>query len=115
MEKDYLASFGARLKKYREFRGYTQDELATESGLTVGFISDLEQGRKKPSYETAIAIAVALDISMDQISFDKNTPRDEQVFGDMDMYRKQMSEKRRKMADHLGLRFYAEMAQMEDE
>jgi predicted ATPase/DNA-binding XRE family transcriptional regulator len=57
-------SFGARLKALREAAGFTQEQLATISGLSVHAVSALERGgRRRPHVETIRALSAALDLS----------------------------------------------------
>ena len=57
-------SFGARLKALRQAAGYTQEELATISGLSVHGVSALERGeRRRPHVETVRALSAALDLT----------------------------------------------------
>jgi predicted ATPase/DNA-binding XRE family transcriptional regulator len=59
------SSFGSLLKSLRETAGFTQDELASISGLSVNAISALERGeRRRPQPETVRALASALDLSV---------------------------------------------------
>jgi predicted ATPase/DNA-binding XRE family transcriptional regulator len=52
------------LKTLREASGFTQDELATISGLSVHAVSALERGeRRRPQIETVRALAAAFDLS----------------------------------------------------
>ena len=54
-------SFGARLKALRDAAGFTQEELATITGLSVHAISALERGeRRRPHVETVRTLAAAL-------------------------------------------------------
>jgi predicted ATPase/DNA-binding XRE family transcriptional regulator len=56
--------FGRRLKTLRQAAGFTQEELATISGLSVNAISSLERGeRNRPQRDTVLALAAALDLS----------------------------------------------------
>jgi predicted ATPase/DNA-binding XRE family transcriptional regulator len=56
--------FGSRLKALRQAAGFTQEELATISGLSVNAVSALERGdRRQPHVETLRALAAALDLS----------------------------------------------------
>ncbi len=56
-------SFGAHLKALREAAGFTQEELATISGLSVHAVSALERGeRRRPHLETVRAPSAALDL-----------------------------------------------------
>ena len=52
--------FGRHLRELREHRGVTQDALATSSGLTKAYISDMERGLKVPSLTTILRLAASL-------------------------------------------------------
>lgn len=52
----------SRLRALRKWRGMTQDELAGRTGLTQGFLSDLESRRRAASAETVDRLALALDV-----------------------------------------------------
>src|SRR6476619_5415964 len=57
-------SFGAQLKALREAAGFTQEELATISGLSVHAVSALERGeRRRPHVDTVRALSAALDLA----------------------------------------------------
>jgi len=57
-------SFGAQLKALRAAAGFTQEELATISGLSVHAVSALERGeRRRPHVETVRALSTALDLT----------------------------------------------------
>src|SRR4029453_7250393 len=56
--------FGAQLKALRAAAGFTQEELATISGLSVHAVSALERGeRRRPHVETVRALLAALDLT----------------------------------------------------
>jgi predicted ATPase/DNA-binding XRE family transcriptional regulator len=56
-------SFGAYLKVLRVTAGFTQEELATNAGLSVHAVSALERGeRRRPQMETVRALAAALGL-----------------------------------------------------
>ena len=58
MKAGAAASFGAQLKALREASGFTQEELATISGLSVHAVSALERGeRRRPHVETVRALS----------------------------------------------------------
>jgi transcriptional regulator with XRE-family HTH domain len=50
------------MKIYRAYLGITQADLAGKSGLSVGYIGEVEIGRKFPSPEKLEAIASALGL-----------------------------------------------------
>jgi transcriptional regulator with XRE-family HTH domain len=62
---------GQRVRKLREARGWTQQQLADRAGLTNDTISNYERGgrrgQKAPSLPTVKAIADALGVSMDDL------------------------------------------------
>ncbi|MCW5719747.1 MAG: cupin domain-containing protein [Devosia sp.] len=60
------ASLGARLHQRRKELGRTMREVAKDSGLTVGFISQIERDISRPSLSSLYAIARALDTSVDR-------------------------------------------------
>ena len=43
--------------------GISQKELADKIGISQSFLCDIEQGRSKPSIDTALKIAEALNIA----------------------------------------------------
>jgi len=62
--KGVAGSFGTQLKRLRERAGFTQEELATISGLSVHAVSALERGeRRRPHVETVRALSAALDLT----------------------------------------------------
>lgn len=58
---------GKRLKKIRERKKMTQEELAKKTNLTTGYIALLELGKKEINFENVIAIAHALQVSLKQL------------------------------------------------
>ena len=50
------------LKALREWKGFTQMHLAFKTGLTQGYVSDLESGRRKGTQATLMLVADALGI-----------------------------------------------------
>ena len=55
------------IKEKRERLGISQKELAEKAGISQSFLCDIEQGRSKPSIDTAVKLADALNI--DDIKF----------------------------------------------
>lgn len=51
------------IKERREQLGISQKELAERSKISQSFLCDIEQGRCKPSIETAIKIAQVLNVA----------------------------------------------------
>ena len=61
------AAFGEAIRARRKELHYTQGFLSEFSGLSVSFISDLENGKKTVELEKAIYLAnlLGLDLSME--------------------------------------------------
>ena len=51
------------IKERREELGMSRKDLAEKVGVSQSFLCDIEQGRSKPSIDTALKIAEALNIS----------------------------------------------------
>jgi transcriptional regulator with XRE-family HTH domain len=56
-------AFPARLRELRESAGLTQGDLAKRAGLSIAGVTQLEQGRRKPAWETVQKLAAALGVS----------------------------------------------------
>ena len=53
--------FGRVLRECRRIRGFSQEELAFESGYHPTYISQLERGKKSPSLRAILSLSRALD------------------------------------------------------
>src|ERR1700682_2059493 len=62
-----MPSVGDRVKEIREERKWTQDQLAEKSGVSKGFLSDIENSKRNPSSEYVLKIANALGASIDYL------------------------------------------------
>jgi transcriptional regulator with XRE-family HTH domain len=61
-------TLAASLKRHREAAGLTQQGLAVAAGLSVGIVSQTEQGASKdPRISTLSALARALEVSLDAL------------------------------------------------
>lgn len=58
---------GARLRKLRELRGLTQQQLADRLGAKKPRISRYESGNALPEAETLITLAEVLEVSIDEL------------------------------------------------
>lgn len=57
-------NIGKKLKKLRNNNGYTLKQLSEICGLSISFISDIENNRRNPSIENLNKLADALDVSV---------------------------------------------------
>ena len=62
--KMYKNIVGENIRRIRQERGLTQEELALMSSLSQGYINQLESGKRKFTQKTLTAIAEALDIPL---------------------------------------------------
>ena len=53
---------GRNVKRIRQQRGLTQEQLADVSGFSQQYISGLEQGRRNPTIVTIYELATALGV-----------------------------------------------------
>jgi transcriptional regulator with XRE-family HTH domain len=52
------------VRRLRNERGETQEDLAHRAGLTVAAFARIERGHANPTWTTVLRIAAALDISL---------------------------------------------------
>lgn len=64
-------AIGTRIRKQREFLGYTREQFAELLEVTPKFCSDIELGVKGMSIQTLCKIARTLRLSTDYILFGK--------------------------------------------
>ena len=64
------SSIGKRIRKYREAKGWRQEDFAEKIGLSVTYTGMIERGEKVPKLETFITIANALEVSADLLLTD---------------------------------------------
>ena len=55
------------IRVWREYRGYTQKELAESAGISKPYLSQIETGKRTGTTEVLSAIASALDLTIDEI------------------------------------------------
>ena len=58
---------GKRILEWRKQFGITQESLAFIAEMSVPYLSQIENGKKKPSLETLLAVANGLGITLDEI------------------------------------------------
>lgn len=60
-------SLGQRIARLRNEKGYTQAKLAEQIGIGQKIISDYELNKIRPHYEMVIRLALALDVTTDEL------------------------------------------------
>lgn len=62
------AALGGAIRQLREKAGLSQEELADRAGLSRGWVSEIESGRKSPMWRTVEQLAAGLDVRMIDIT-----------------------------------------------
>lgn len=70
--------FATSIQKGMEARGWSQHELARQSGVSQATISLIIHGKTSPGLENALALAKALKISLDELIEDDREEDDGQ-------------------------------------
>lgn len=63
-ELDY-AKIGMRIRQLRKARGWSQEELAKKSGISMSFLGHIERGTRIMSMETFASLCSVLDANAD--------------------------------------------------
>jgi transcriptional regulator with XRE-family HTH domain len=58
------STVGSNIRRVRLMHGFTQEQLALESGLSQGYINQLESGRRRYTQKTLELIAGALSVPL---------------------------------------------------
>ncbi|MGE5281091.1 MAG: helix-turn-helix domain-containing protein [Chloroflexota bacterium] len=64
---DFQAALGRAVKALREKRGLTQEALSLRSGLHQRWISNVETGKRNPSYASLRRLADGLGVSASEL------------------------------------------------
>lgn len=62
-----MPTVGERIREIREDHGITQDQLAQRSGLSKGFLSDVENGKRNIGSQYLLQVANVLGASVDYL------------------------------------------------
>ena len=60
-------SFGSSLRRAREKRDYTREQIAERAGISPRFVSAIENDRRKPSLDVLIRLVHAIGTSFDEV------------------------------------------------
>lgn len=67
LNNDFYIKLGQNIKKYRSLLSISQQELADRTNLSLNFIGKIEVAFSKPSLESLIKIAEALEITVSEL------------------------------------------------
>ncbi|MBB6284482.1 helix-turn-helix domain-containing protein [Geobacillus subterraneus] len=60
--------WGRRIRAFRKLKGYTQEKLAKELGISVSILGEIERGNRMPSDSLVGQIAEQLNISVEELT-----------------------------------------------
>lgn len=66
-EQSEEETFSERLRSCRKMRHLTMDQLCADIGISKGFLSDLENGKREPGAGTLYRLARRLGFTMDYL------------------------------------------------
>lgn len=64
----FLKVLGSNIAKVRKARGYSQDRVCLEAGLSRGALSKIESGRVEPKVSTLALIAITIEVSLSKLT-----------------------------------------------
>ena len=67
--------FGQNIRRIRQERSLTQEELALMSGLSQGYVNQLESGKRKFTQKTLTVIADALSLPLSIFFTEEEEPK----------------------------------------
>jgi transcriptional regulator with XRE-family HTH domain len=65
--RDWRAIFGKNVRKYRQQRRLTQEQLAFEAQIDLTYMGGIERGRRNPSLLVMARIADALAVPLPKL------------------------------------------------
>ena len=69
---DLKEAMATNVRRARQVRGLTQEELAERSGFSQQYISELENGRRNPTIVSIYELAQALGVTHEELVTSSN-------------------------------------------
>ncbi|SDZ66185.1 Helix-turn-helix [Evansella caseinilytica] len=60
--------WGRRIRAFRKLKGFTQEELSRQLGISVSVLGEVERGNRKPSDELLEKVVAVLDITLEELT-----------------------------------------------
>ena len=70
VEQDILVRFGERMRELRKERGWSQEELAIESGMDRSYVGGVERGERNVALRNIELIAITLELTISELMED---------------------------------------------
>ncbi len=93
-----MTSIGNRISHIRKERGYTQEKLAELAGISIQFLSDIENNKKNMTVTTLKNIADSLNITTDYLIYGRDKLNENTMINVM---LNTLSDKNRKKAEKI--------------
>lgn len=100
LSQQATSRIGAKLRRLREQRGLTLNELSQRSGVSLAHISEIERGRSTASLKTLEKLAAALEVST---SYLLQEDRGETLGTKVRRLREKMGLTQKELADQIGI------------
>ncbi|TLS34998.1 helix-turn-helix domain-containing protein [Pseudalkalibacillus caeni] len=59
--------YGRRIRAFRKLKGYTQEGLAKELGVSVSVLGEVERGNRIPTTDFLKSVAKQLSVTFDEL------------------------------------------------
>ncbi|WP_347548124.1 helix-turn-helix transcriptional regulator [Pseudalkalibacillus hwajinpoensis] len=59
--------YGRRIRAFRKLKGYTQEQLAKDLGVSVSVLGEIERGNRKPTNDFMQLVAKQLRVSLEEL------------------------------------------------
>jgi transcriptional regulator with XRE-family HTH domain len=70
MQEDWRAKFGRNVRRLRQQRRLTQEQLAFEAEIDLTYVGGIERGKRNPSLLVMARIADALSVPLTKLLSD---------------------------------------------
>ena len=81
-----MENFGKNLKQFRLEKSFSQESFVAKIGVHVTNLSKYERSKSIPSLEIAKKMAVALDISLDELVYGKQNEKARNQINDSELH-----------------------------
>ncbi|WLR58064.1 helix-turn-helix domain-containing protein [Guptibacillus hwajinpoensis] len=59
--------YGRRIRAFRKLKGYTQEQLAKELGVSVSVLGEIERGNRRPTIDFMQLVAKQLRVPLEEL------------------------------------------------
>lgn len=59
--------YGRRIRAFRKLKGYTQEQLAKELGVSVSVLGEIERGNRRPTNDFMLLVSKQLRVPLEEL------------------------------------------------